>query len=61
VLFRSRYLEIFGQKFGSIEVKGKELLRIISEIGFDSPDKVHRNYETIIEKFGLSGIIYMEL
>jgi hypothetical protein len=55
-----RYLEIFGQKFGSVKLKGDELLKMISEIGFGSPDNVHRIYVTVIEKCGLSNFIYLE-
>jgi hypothetical protein len=57
----NQYNKIFGQKFGSVKVKGEELLILISEIGFKSPDNVHRIYNILIEKLSLSEFIYVEL
>jgi hypothetical protein len=55
-----KFLDVFGQRFGSVKTKSEILHKIISEIGIDSPDKVRTIYEMIIEKFGLSKMVYLD-
>ncbi len=54
-----KFLDVFGQRFGSVKIKSEILHKMISDIGIDRPDKVRRIYEIVIEKFGLSKMIFL--
>lgn len=55
-----KFLDAYGRRFGSVKNKGEILHKMISDIGIDSPDQVRRIYEMVIEKFGLSKMVFLE-
>jgi hypothetical protein len=53
----TKFLEWFAQRFPEISASGKNLCTIVSEHGYDSPEKMRRSFNAIIKKYRVDDIL----
>lgn len=56
-LNENKFFSLFHKKYPEITQRGKELLEIIEEKGFNTPEKMRELLKFIITKFGLNGYL----
>ncbi len=53
----SKFLGWFERRFPEISANGRDLCKIVSEHGYDSPEKMRRSFNTIIKKYRVDDIL----
>ena len=53
----NEYQSFFAKKFPDIAEEGEELVTLVRDIGYDTPSQMKTLFETIISKYGLTGVM----